>query len=144
VWIPGHWVVGYRQQRIWVPGHWRVRSGYTYIVVYEAAPPTPMAYSPSLGPSQFADAMAYLYSAPTESRRMRIANQLLRNHVFTASQVRDMLLAFTFESSRLSLAKQAYLRTLDPENYATVYEALQFESSAIELDAYIQALWPPQ
>jgi hypothetical protein len=43
----------------------------------------------------------------------------------------------TFDSSRLELAKLAYLSTVDKENFWVVYDLFTFESSIVELNEYI-------
>ncbi|MFM7055022.1 MAG: DUF4476 domain-containing protein, partial [Bacteroidota bacterium] len=56
---------------------------------------------------------------------------------FTSRQVADMMGLMTFDSSRLELAKLAYGKTIDRENYWVVYNLFTFESSIVELNNYI-------
>lgn len=51
----------------------------------------------------------------------------------TPWQVRDLMSALSFESSRLELAKYAYTRCQRREAYHVTFEALQFDSSVQEL-----------
>jgi len=44
---------------------------------------------------------------------------------------------FSFEDSKLSLAKMAYSRVIDQSNYFVVYDEFWFSSSVDELIAYI-------
>lgn len=55
----------------------------------------------------------------------------------TSSQVSDLLYNITFESNRLELAKYAFQKTIDPQNYSLVYNTLDFNSSKRNLDYYI-------
>lgn len=141
VWIPGHYTRNYYGQQVWVNGHWRVRRNGAYVVVYDPAPQYAPVYNPTMSTYEFGNAMNYLYSIPYEDTRMNVGQQMLSNHLFTSDQVRDIVMAYQFESNRLEIAKMAYLRTLDPQNFYVVYEAFQYESSVVRLDGYIASLW---
>ena len=56
-----------------------------------------------------------------------------------AAQVRDLIGVFSFEDSKLDLAKYAYDHTYDIGNYYKVSDAFTFESSMEELNEYIEA-----
>lgn len=45
----------------------------------------------------------------------------------------------TFEENKLTIAKYAYTKTADPNNYFQLNDAFTFESSIDELNAYINA-----
>jgi hypothetical protein len=138
--VPGHWRTNAYGQQMWVPGHWRVRSGAAWVVAYDPAPAQVLTYQPTMGPYEFQGAMAHLRRLSFESSRAAAARQMLDNHLFTSAQVRELLSVFAFENTRVELAQYAYLRTVDPQNYYTVYGAFQFASSAHALDAYISRL----
>jgi len=72
-----------------------------------------------------------------ESSRVEMSRQLLRDRRFTSAQVASLLEVFSFESSRLEVAKFAYSRTVDPHRYYVVYSAFTFESSIVELSRFI-------
>lgn len=141
VWIPGYYSRNYYGQQVWVNGHWRVRRNGAYVIVYDPAPQYASAYNPSMSPGEFNNAMTYLYSLQYEDTRMSVGQQMLSNHVFTSDQVHDIVMAYQFESNRVEIAKMAYLRTLDPQNFYVVYDAFQYESSVIRVDGYIASLW---
>jgi hypothetical protein len=73
-----------------------------------------------------------------ESDKVIVAKQMLAAHCVTSSQVETLLHAFDFESSRLEIAKFAYTRTCDPQNYFLVNNAFRFSSAIWELNRYIQ------
>ncbi len=81
----------------------------------------------------FQDIMSDLRNQTFESTRLNIALNLLEKNRFTSREVKEMLTAFDFESSRLKLAKAAYPSVLDPERYTTVFDAFSFSSSVDSL-----------
>ncbi len=72
-----------------------------------------------------------------ESTRIELVEDYLRVHYVTTEQVNRLLGLCCFDSSRLEIAKTAYLRTVDRENFHLVYLAFTFDSSVRELAAYI-------
>ena len=53
-------------------------------------------------------------------------------------QVSELMQLMTFESSMLELAKNAYMHTLDKQNYYLANDAFNFESSIEDLNRFIQ------
>ncbi|HEX2627580.1 MAG TPA: DUF4476 domain-containing protein, partial [Chitinophagaceae bacterium] len=60
------------------------------------------------------------------------------NNNFTSQQVKQLIELVSAESNRLQLAKTAYGRTVDPENYTVVYNVLSSQASKNELSEYIK------
>ncbi len=110
-------------------------------------PPPPPSYLPGytgpigcpvpLSPGEFSDLKKSIASKSFEESKMTIAKQVVGNSCLLTSQVKDLMLLFTFEESRLDLAKFAYGRTYDIGNYYKVNDAFTFESSIDELNQYI-------
>lgn len=73
-----------------------------------------------------------------ESTNIEIAKTALDKNLFSSEQVRELLSYYTFETSKLEIAKYAYTRTCDKKNYFKVYDAFGFESSVNELKDYIK------
>jgi len=73
-----------------------------------------------------------------ESNKMKSASQIIATNYFTSSQVKQMVQLFSFESNKLELAKQAYSKTVDKQNYQCVAEVLMFRSSKEELARFIR------
>ena len=71
-----------------------------------------------------------------ESTKEKIAEQFILNNAMSTAQVRQMLSAFTFESTKLDMAKLAYDSVVDPHNYHTLYNCFTFNSSVDELVAF--------
>jgi hypothetical protein len=74
-----------------------------------------------------------------ENNRMKSASYIISNNFFTADQVKDMLSVFSFENNKLEIAKQAYTKTVDKQNYDCVLNALDYKSSKIELARFIRS-----
>ncbi len=72
-----------------------------------------------------------------DSSKLTIAKQGVANNNLTSAQVKELLGLFTFESSKLDLAKFAYGHTIDRNNYYQVNDAFTFSSSVDELSGYI-------
>jgi hypothetical protein len=74
-----------------------------------------------------------------EGNRMKSASFIISNNFFTAEQVKDIVNSFSFEDNKVDIAKQAYPKTLDKENYNCVINALQYRSSKDELARFIRS-----
>lgn len=70
--------------------------------------------------------------------RLRSARHFVRHNYVNAHQIADIMLMFSFESTRLEFAKYAFHRTCDVQNYGIVFDHLSFNSSRRELDCYIR------
>lgn len=85
----------------------------------------------------------FLYSVADESfdsSKLDLMKMQLQFQFFTSLQIAQIMEEFAFDSSRLELAKLAFLKTVDPQNYYCVIEKLTFSSSRKELNQYILKL----
>jgi hypothetical protein len=73
-----------------------------------------------------------------EASRVTMAKQIIDRNLFTSDQVRTMLGLFTFENSKLDLAKYAYVKTTDKRNYHVLNSVFTYSSSRDELARYIR------
>ena len=73
-----------------------------------------------------------------ENNRLTSVKYILEKSHFTSAQIKDLMLLFTFENNRLEIAKAAYRKTIDKENYYLLNEALTFSSSKQELARFIR------
>ena len=76
-------------------------------------------------------------NARFEDDKLMIAKQVINSNFFGVSQVKELLQLFSFDSNKLDIAKLAYGRTIDRNNYFTVYDVFSFSSSKQELNRYI-------
>lgn len=73
-----------------------------------------------------------------ENTRVTLAKQTISTNFFTALQVKDIVNLFSFESSKLDIAKYAYDFTVDKGSYFVINDAFSFSSSKDELNNYIR------
>jgi hypothetical protein len=72
------------------------------------------------------------------STKVTIAKQIITaKRCFTSEQIRDIVKLFTFEDSRLEIAKFAWDFCIDKQNYFKVNDAFTFSSSSEELAKFI-------
>lgn len=69
----------------------------------------------------------------SDKARLKVARKELHNSLLYSKDVEELLYLFRFENSRLSFARWAYERVIDPENYDEVYKAFRYEASIIQL-----------
>ncbi|MEO5570142.1 MAG: DUF4476 domain-containing protein [Bacteroidia bacterium] len=109
-------------------------------VVYNVPPPCPppAPYYMPMSNYDFDNLRQSIDSKSFESTRMEIAKQVVSQRYVSTLQVKELMDLLTFESSKLELAKFAFDKTVDKENYFRVNDAFTFESSIRELDDYIK------
>lgn len=73
-----------------------------------------------------------------ETGKLATAKQAMGQNYFTAAQVKELLGLMNFESTRLELAKYAYNYCVDTNNYFTVNDAFNLNSSKEELASFVQ------
>ena len=76
-------------------------------------------------------------NAGFENTRMNIFKQAVAGNYFTSAQVQQLMNLFWFESSKLEIAKLAYTKTIDPQNYYIVNNSFGFSNSVRELNEYL-------
>ena len=73
-----------------------------------------------------------------EANRLKSAKFIIDKNNFTTQQVKELMLLFTFENNKLEIAKYAYNKTVDKQNYFQVNEVLTFNSSKEELVKFVR------
>ncbi|WP_299984111.1 DUF4476 domain-containing protein [uncultured Pontibacter sp.] len=71
-----------------------------------------------------------------ESTRLTIAREAVRNGSILSEDLRNVLLAFEFESTRLEFAKFAYDNVCDKERFYYIYDIFKFDHHVRELEEY--------
>jgi hypothetical protein len=112
-----------------------------------STPPPPRSYVPGYtGPigcpipmskPDFTDYKSSISTKSFEDSKLTIAKQALNSNCLMASQVKEVMVLFSFEQTRLDFAKYAYSHTHDIGNYFKVNDAFTFESSIDDLNNYI-------
>ena len=72
--------------------------------------------------------------------KVSVIKQQLRNAMVTSEQVKALIEALPYDKDRLDIAKFAYRKCVDPNNYFLIYPSFQFQNSAQELRDYISKL----
>lgn len=74
------------------------------------------------------------------SGKQDVFKQALAGNYFTSQQVSELVNLYSFDSDKLVVAKMAYTKTIDPQNYFMVSNQLGFSSSVNDLTAYMASL----
>lgn len=106
-------------------------------VVYVAGYHGPIGCPMPMTPNDFMSFKQSVQSKDFENTKLTISKQVIQNNCLTADQVRETMVLFDFESTKLDFAKFAYDRTYDRGNYFKVNDAFEFESSVDDLNRYI-------
>ncbi len=99
----------------------------------------PYGCSMPMANSEFQSAKYSIQSKDFEQTKLTISKQVFDHNCLLSSQVKEIILLFTFEKTKLDFAKYAYCRTYDIGNYYKVNDAFQFESSVDELNRFIES-----
>jgi len=67
-----------------------------------------------------------------------LAKTIIDENSFTTQQVKELMFLFAFENNRLELAKYAFGKTTDQQNYMLIGDALTFSSNKNELARFIR------
>ena len=73
-----------------------------------------------------------------ENNRLISAKTIIDKNNFTTQQVKELMLLFTFENNKLEVAKYAYRKTVDKQNYYQLNDAFTFSSSKDDLARFIR------
>lgn len=95
--------------------------------------PWPMAEA------DFIQAKQSIESKTFEDSKLTIAKQIAGSNCLLCSQVKEIMLLFTYESTKLEFAKYAFPFTLDQGNYFRVNDAFTYESSIDELNEFLHS-----
>lgn len=116
------------------------------VAIIEEPLPSPLpGYSGPIGcqwpmsPIDFSNVKNSISSKAFEDSKYTIAKQVLNSNCLLTYQVKEIMLLFSFEETRLDFAKFAYGRTYDIGNYYQLNDAFTFESTIDELNEYIES-----
>ena len=91
-----------------------------------------------MSPGDFESAKGSIKSKSFEDSKFTMAKQILGSNCMLSSQVKEVMMLFDFENTRLDFAKFAWGKTFDYGNYYKLNDAFQFESSIDDLNKYIE------
>lgn len=89
--------------------------------------------------SEFQNVKRSISSKSFEDSKNTIARQVIGSNCLLTSQVKEIMMLFDFETTKLDFAKFAYGYTYDIGNYYQLNDAFDFESSIDDLNSYIQS-----
>ncbi len=92
---------------------------------------------PMRGPD-FDDARNTLKNEGFDETRLDLAKQVISTNCVNTTQIASLCQLFSFEASKLELAKYAYDHCTDPNNYFKISNIFSFSSSKTELSNYIK------
>lgn len=90
-----------------------------------------------MAPEDFNTLKIVISNNSFDNTKITIAKQAIATNYFTSRQVFEIMKLFSFESSKLDIAKFAYKNTIDKNNYYMVNGAFNFSSSIDELNDWI-------
>jgi hypothetical protein len=90
-----------------------------------------------MAPADFNSVKNSISSKTFEDSKLTIAKQVVGSNCLLCSQVKEIMMLFTYEDTKLDFAKFAYGHTYDIGNYYMLNDAFTFESSIDELNEYI-------
>ncbi len=87
--------------------------------------------------ADFKTMVASLEALDFESEKVDFAKKEISSKCLSAKQLKDLVLYFDFETTKLDIAKYAYTYAHDPANFNTLYDAFEFTTSVDELKKHI-------
>ncbi|HUM50250.1 MAG TPA: DUF4476 domain-containing protein [Chitinophagales bacterium] len=78
-------------------------------------------------------------NASFEEKMIEVAKTALKDRQLKTTQVHLLLEEITFEANKLELAKFCYDKTIDKNNYYTLYNDFSFSNYSTQLDKYINS-----
>ncbi len=98
------------------------------------------SYGNVMNNSTFNSFLQVVKSTKFGDDKVSVIKQQLKNSMVTSEQVKALIEALPYDKDRLDIAKFAYKKTIDPNNYFVIYPSFQFQNSAQELRDYISKL----
>ena len=92
---------------------------------------------PGFTKEEFARFMGVIKAESFDNTKLTLAKDAIRANGIITPQLVELLEEFSFESTKLELAKFAYEFTFDKDNYYVVNNAFSFSSSKEELSRFI-------
>lgn len=99
--------------------------------------PTPAPTANVMNNEQFSNLRNAVKESNFDDQRLEIAKQGIKSNTLSIEQIRALIDVFSFESSKVELAKFAYNYTPDKNRYQELYSAFKFSSSTDEVLKYI-------
>ncbi|GAB4094334.1 DUF4476 domain-containing protein [Flaviaesturariibacter terrae] len=96
----------------------------------------------TMSASNFTALLQQLHNENFDNTRLSLVKNALASNRVTAAQVKQLMQQFSFDNDRLEVAKTAYPRTTDRNNFFQVMDAFEFSSSKESLTAWMRTQNP--
>lgn len=116
------------------------RSAYNEMISRPVPVPQPIEQVECFVPAgEFSQALESIKMESFNSTKLTLAKQILRSKkCFTVSQVKEIARLFSFDDSRLEIAKYAWDYTIDRDNYYQVADVFTFSSNKENLMKFLE------
>ena len=94
----------------------------------------------NMNSQEFYNLKSTIDDASFDDTKLTIAKQAIQSNALNSTQVAQLMVQFSFERTKLDLAKYAYGYVVDQQNYYLVNTAFDFRSSTDKLDEYLALL----
>jgi hypothetical protein len=98
------------------------------------------SYNGQMSESRFLLLIEQIRKASFESSKESVAKQGLKLNKITCAQLLRILNEFSFESTKLQFAKDAYKSVVDRNNYFMINDAFTFQSSKDEMKEFLDRI----
>jgi Domain of unknown function (DUF4476) len=95
-------------------------------------------YYQTINQNDFNNLKQFISKEAFDDRRLNVAKQAASNSSFSTQQVKELMNIFSFDESKLELAKYFYSRTIDRNNYYQLTDALAFGTNKDALLQFIR------
>ncbi len=113
-------------------------AGTIYSSVLIASNPTEInGCANPISDASFTSMIANIEKLDFESEKIDLAKNEISTQCLSAKQLKNLVLYFDFETTKLDLAKYAYQYVHDPANFNALYDTFELATSIDELKKHI-------
>ncbi len=98
------------------------------------------SFNGQMSEGRFAQLIGQIQKASFETSKASIANQALKTNKISCQQLLRIMSEFSFESTKLQFAKDAYKNVTDRNNYYLINDAFTFQSSKDDLLEFLDRI----
>ncbi|HAH58130.1 MAG TPA: hypothetical protein DCL86_08285 [Bacteroidales bacterium] len=107
-------------------------------IISQIRPPQPPPPC-QLNPDDFTQIIRTIRKESFNNTKLKLAKQIVQaKHCFTVNQIKEIIVLFDFDETRLELAEFAWEYTLDRENYYQVADAFSFNQTREKLMKFLE------
>jgi hypothetical protein len=116
------------------------KARYNELISRPFPSPQPIGPQPCMvSHEEFTQIMASIKKESFNSTKLTLTKQILRSkQCFSTTQVKEMIKLFSFDDSKLEIAKYAWDYTIDRDNYYLVADVFSFSSNKEKLMKFLE------